>query len=97
MKVFFFLRFYSFIPRQRGREGEKGEKCQCVVASHVPCTGDLAHNPGMRPGWELNPRPFGFQASAQSTEPHQPGQGNFLLKHKKAAARLVNITPSAVF
>ena len=47
---FFFKRFYLFIFRERGREGEKeGEKHQCVVASHVPPTGDLAHNPGMCP------------------------------------------------
>ena len=39
----------------------------------MPPTGDLAHNPGMCPDWELNPRPFGLQASTQSTEPHQPG------------------------
>ena len=70
----FFLRLYLFIFRQRGREGEReGEKYQCVVASHIPPTGDLAHNPGMCPDWELNWWPFGLQASAQSTEPDQPG------------------------
>ena len=31
------------------------------------------HSPGMCPDWESNQRPFGSQASAQSTEPHQPG------------------------
>ena len=32
-----------FIFREGGREGEReGEKHQCVVASHVPPTGDLA-------------------------------------------------------
>ena len=37
----FFFRFYLF--RERGREGEReGQKHQCVVASHVPPTGDLA-------------------------------------------------------
>ena len=36
--------------------------------SYAP-TGDLAHNPGMCPDWELNQWPFGFQAGAQSTEP----------------------------
>ena len=35
--------------------------------------GDLAHNPGMCPDWESSQRPFGSQAGAQSTEPHQPG------------------------
>ena len=70
-----FLRFYLFIFRQQESEGEKkGEKHQCVVASHAPPTGGLARNPGICPGWELNWRPFGLQAGAQSTEPHQPGQ-----------------------
>ena len=45
--------FYLFIFRVRGREGEReGEKHQCVVASCVPPTEDLAHNPGMSPDWE---------------------------------------------
>ena len=44
----FLKRFYLFIFRDRGKEGEReGQKHQCVVASHTPATGDLAHNPGM--------------------------------------------------
>ena len=43
-----------------------------MAASHVPPTGDLAHNPGMFPDWESNQQPFGSQASTQPTEPHQP-------------------------
>ena len=74
-KVYYFLKFYLFIFSERGREGErKGEKHQCVVVSHVSPTGDLAHNPGMCPDWELNWRPFGSQAGPQSTEPQQPDQ-----------------------
>ena len=47
---FFCLRFYLFIFRQQGREGEREEeKQQCVVASCSPPTGDLARNPGMCP------------------------------------------------
>ena len=44
--VYFFKDFiYLFL--ERGREGEReGEKHQCVVATHTPFTGDLAHNPG---------------------------------------------------
>ena len=62
-----------FIFRERGREGEReGEKHQCVVAFHVPPIGDLAYNPGLSPDWESNLQPFGLQAHAQSTEPHQP-------------------------
>ena len=49
----FFLIFYLFL--EMGKEGEReGEKDQCVVASHTPPTGDLAHNPGMCPDWESN-------------------------------------------
>ena len=44
-----------------------------MVASLTPPPGDPAHNPGMCPDWESNSQPFGSQASAQSTEPHQPG------------------------
>ena len=61
-----------FLEREEGGERE-GEKHPCVVASHAPSTGDLAHNPGMGPDWKLNQRHFGSQASTQSTKPHQPG------------------------
>ena len=77
-----FLRFYLFIFRERRGEGEReGEKHQCVVASHMsvpspPALGTWSGcKPGMWPDWESNQRPFDLQASAQSTEPHQPGQG----------------------
>ena len=71
----FFPRFYLFIFRERGREGEReGKKHQSVVASCAPPAGGLAHNPGMCPDWELSWQPFGSQAGTQSTEPHQPGQ-----------------------
>ena len=59
-----YLLTYLLIYLQR--EG-KGEKHQCVVAPCMPLTGNLACNPGMCPDWELNQRPFGLQASAQST------------------------------
>ena len=36
----FFLRFYVFIFRERGKEGEReGEKHQCVVAYQAPPPG----------------------------------------------------------
>ena len=49
----FFKKIYLFIFRERGKEGEKH---QCVVASYVPSTGDLAHNLGWYPrlGIELS-------------------------------------------
>ena len=59
---------------EKGREGEReGEKHQCVIASHMPLTGDLAHNPGMCPDWVSNWWPCSSRASTQYTEPHQPG------------------------
>ena len=71
------LQKYLFIFREKRREGEReGEKHRCVVASHVPSTGDLACNPGMCPDWESNQQPFGLQAGTQSTESHQPGQNS---------------------
>ena len=71
---FSFFRFYLFIFRERGKEGEReGEEHQCVVAFRASPTGDLAHNPGLCTNWESKRWPFGLQASAQSTEPHQPG------------------------
>ena len=48
--TFFKKRFYLFIIREKGREGEReGEKRQCVLASHAPRTGGPAHNPGRCP------------------------------------------------
>ena len=46
----------------------------------MPPTGDPAHSPGMCPDWELNWQTFGLQAGTQSTEPHQPGLKNLILK-----------------
>ena len=44
LKIYFIYLFF----REKGREGEReGEKHQCVVASCVPPTGDLACNPGI--------------------------------------------------
>ena len=72
----FFKRFYLFIVREKGREGEReGEKHQCVVVScSLPTNGDLARNPSICRAWESNWWPFGSQASTQTTEPCQPGQ-----------------------
>ena len=56
----FFLKILFIYFREGGREGEKHH---CVVASHTPPTGDLAHKLGMCPDWESNQWPFGLQAS----------------------------------
>ena len=70
--VFKKVLFIYFQREEKGRR--KGEKHQCVVASHTPHTGDLTRNPGMCSDWESNLRPLGSQASTQSIESHQPGQ-----------------------
>ena len=44
------LFIYLFLKRREGREKE-GEKHPCVVAFHMPPTGDMAHNPGTGPDW----------------------------------------------
>ena len=63
-------------------EGEReGEKHQGVVASHATPTGDLAHNPGIFPDWELNMWPLGLQAGTQSTDSQQPGLNVNMLLH----------------
>ena len=69
-KPHLFKIFYLFIFREREREGVK---LQCVVASRVLPTGDVACHPGMCPHWESNWQHFGSQAHTQSTELHQPG------------------------
>ena len=78
-----FLKKILFIYFQTEGKGERKrwrEKNQCVVASCVPPTGDLAHNPGMCSHRELNLSPFGLQTGTQSTEPYQPGPVHFFLK-----------------
>ena len=55
MQAFYFFNLKKYLCLERGREGEReGEEHQCVVASHVPPTRDLACNPDMCPDWELN-------------------------------------------
>ena len=73
-EIFIFLKILLIYFQTEGKGGrKKGQKHQCVVASHVPPIGDLACNPGMCSDWEQNQQPVGSQASTQSTDPHQPG------------------------
>ena len=65
--------------------------CDCL--SHAPLTGDLACNPGMCPNWGSNQPPFGYQASAQSTEPHQPGLLTSFYREETEAQRQYDNCP----
>ena len=69
----FLKRFYLFLGRGEGREKERERNINVWLPLMCPPTGDLNCNPGMCPDWESNQQPFGLQAGAQSTEPHQPG------------------------
>ena len=75
----FFLRFIFFLERGRERKRE-GEKHQCVVASHVAPTGDLAHNPGMCLAWQSNQRPFGLQPARDPLSYASQGSISLTLK-----------------
>ena len=75
-KEYFFKILFTF--RQRGREGDRGEKkYQCVVASHSPPTGDLARNPGMCPDWESNWWSFNLQPTLSPLS--HTSQSNFYI------------------
>ena len=80
--VFYFIYILKILlicfQRER-KEGRKGEKHQCVVASCATPTGVPACNPGMCPDRESNQRPFGYQVGAQPTEPHQAGLFSILI------------------
>ena len=81
LHIVFFKDSYLIVFRGSRREGKRdGEKHQCVVASHVPLTGDLACNPGMcrRLGIEL--ATLGFAGWCSTTEPHQP-EAEILMNH----------------
>ena len=54
MYLFFFMILFYFLERGRQRERE-GEKHQCVAASRILPTGDLARNLGMCPRLGIEP------------------------------------------
>ena len=81
MFFIFILFIYLFLDRGEGREKDRERNINVWLPFTHPPTGDLACNPGMCPDWELNQRPFGLQASTQSTEAHQPGMILNLILH----------------
>ena len=85
MYIYIYTHIYIYIYthiyfRARGREGER-EKHQCVVASHMASTGDIAHNPGMCPDWESNQRHFGSQLVLKPLSYTSQDFFFFFLKH----------------
>ena len=86
---------YLLLERGEWSQGEREEenrerKHQCARETWISCTslppaGDLVHNLGTCPTtWVLVPAgnrtaDLGLQASAQSTEPHQPQHGFIFL------------------
>ena len=75
---YFFKDFIDlYLERGEGREKER-EKHQCVVASHVAPTRDLACNPGMCPDWASNQWPFGSQPVLNSLTYTSLGKNHYL-------------------
>ena len=84
-----FLRFYLFIFRQRGREGEReGMKHQCVVALSVPPLGDLGPNPGICPHWESTSDPLVCRPALNPLS--HTSQGSIFLKSLHMCIDIVN-------
>ena len=68
----FFKDFIYFYRQGKGGKKRGREISICGCLSSAPYWG-LGAQPTLVPRWESNWRPFGSQADAQSTEPHQPG------------------------
>ena len=73
LRIFFLDFIYLFLHRGEGRKKERERNINVWLPLMCPPTRDLARTPGMCPDCESNWRPFGSQACAQSTDPHQPG------------------------
>ena len=101
LKQFFLERDFIYFQREgtEGRDRERNidvqEKHQ-LFASCTPPMGNLASNPGMCPGRESKRQPLCSQASAQSTEPSQPGLCNLFnyIKQHYTITQLMYIPPS---
>ena len=76
---FLFIIFLKdFIFRERGREGERGrETSMCGCLSHAPNWGTRSATQACALTGNQTGDPFGSQAGAQFTEPHQPGLASF--------------------
>ena len=80
--TFLHLNFFFkilFISRERGQEGGRERNINVWLPLACSQLGDLAHNPGMCPDWELNPRPFGSQAISLNSLSHTSQGLNFFI------------------
>ena len=76
---FFFLRFYLFIFREKGREEERQERN--IKAGQITLISSFLHAHSWGPGPQprhvsqpgMEPVTFCLQAGIQCTEPHWPG------------------------
>ena len=65
--ILFIFKYFTYLFFREGKgERREGEKHQCVVASSMSPTGNLACNPGMCLDWESNWQPFGSHAGWHS-------------------------------
>ena len=70
----FFLSFiYLFLDSGEGRQKERERNSNVWLPLTCPLLGSWPAAQACALDWESNQWPFGLQASAQSTEPHQPG------------------------
>ena len=75
LKVLFLLKDYFILFfTERRREGERQRNINVWLPLMCPLLGTWPATQSCSLDWELYQRPFGSQASIQSTEPHQPGQ-----------------------
>ena len=64
---------YLVLERREGREKERERNISVWLLLMCPPLGTWPATQACATEWELNQRPFGLQASTESTEPHHPG------------------------
>ena len=64
---------YLFLEREERRKKERERNISVWLSFTWPPLETWPATQACALDWELNWRPFGSQASTQSTEPHQPG------------------------
>ena len=82
MRIFYFSFLKIYLCLERGKSRERNINQYVVASCARPLPegwGELACDPGIGSDLELNQRPFGLQARAQTTELHQPGLFQFYL------------------